>query len=113
MKRAENYGESIVDTLLEHCGHCGTPTKVTLKPQAIDLSRISPKEKQMGTKVEKEHVTGAKDAIAVAAAHWAEDPKYYAHGKKKGVFPELGKAKAMFMAGGSMGAMAGGAGAQM
>lgn len=106
--------KSIVDDLLEHCGHCGTPTKVTLKPQDIDLNRISPQEKKMGTKVEKEHVTGAKDAIAVAAAHWAEDPKYYTHGKKKGVFPELGKAKAMFMAGGSLGAMTGGsAGAQM
>jgi hypothetical protein len=75
--------------LQEDCGHCDTPTKVTLKPQPIDLSKISPEEKKMGTKVEKEHVVSAKDAIAVAAAHWKEDPNYYAHGKKKGVFPEL------------------------
>lgn len=79
----------------EHCGHCDTPTPVTLKPQDIDLDKISDEEKRMGTKVEKEHVVKAKDAIAVAAGHWAEDPKYYQHGRDKGCFPELpAKAKA-------------------
>lgn len=89
--------ESVVEKLLEHCGHCGTPTRVTLKAQPdVDLDKISGEEKKMAVKVEKEHVKSAKDAIGVAAGHWAEDPKYYAHGKKKGCFPELGKAKAWF-----------------
>jgi len=88
-----NRATRIVARLLEDCGHCDTPTEVTLKPQNINLRRISPQEKKMGTKVEKEHVVKAKDAIAVAAAHWKEDPKYSAHGKKKGVFPELSKPK--------------------
>jgi hypothetical protein len=86
-----NRATRIVDTLLEHCGHCGTPTKITLKPQNIDLKRISSKEKRMGTKVEKEHTKSVKGARAVAAGHWAEDPRYYQRGKEKGVFPELRK----------------------
>lgn len=100
---------AIVDHLLkEHCGHCGSPTTVALKPQPINLDRIPASEKRMGTKVEREHVTSAKDAIAIAAAHWNEQTKqkgvppekvnYYAQGKRKGLFPELGKAKS-YMAG--------------
>jgi len=89
----KGWSDTYRPKIAEHCGHCDTPTEVTLKPQNINLRRISPQEKKMGTKVEKEHVVKAKDAIAVAAAHWKEDPKYYAHGKKKGVFPELSKPK--------------------
>jgi hypothetical protein len=88
--------EDVVEALLdEHCGHCGTPTKVTLKPQDIDLGQVPEVEKRMGKKVEKEHVKGDKAALAVAAAHWNEDPKgpkktdYYRKGKARGLFPEL------------------------
>lgn len=99
----ESRAQRVVNKVLEHCGHCGTPTKVTLKPQKIDLDRVPASEKRKGTKVEKEHVVKAKDALAVAAGHWKEqtDQKkvppeevdYYRQGEQKGLFPELSRPK--------------------
>ena len=158
--------ESIVDTLLEHCGSC---------PEDFDQQELA-----MGRKVEMEHTDNPEEATRIAIDHLKERGDYYSFGKKKGVFPELAemeqrraanfksnfvvsrtlgelgygkraapskacwhswsnyhpdlngkprwrcikcgekrftpeptKAKALFMAGGSMGAMTGSAGAQM
>lgn len=63
------------------------PVKEALKPMA--KVNVSPTEKRMGRKVEREHSTDSRTADIIASHHHKEREDYYAKLKKAGLANEL------------------------
>lgn len=63
------------------------PVKEGLKPMAH--TKVSPAEKRMGRKIEREHSTDNRTADIIASHHHREREDYYAKLKKAGLANEL------------------------